>query len=203
MSVMGYFGDITSVGRLCSFLNCGDGFGCPSPYCISFPRVGVCGSHNLQRLNHIFSAKTSQCLHSVDLHASIGIAKCAQNDLSHRLHCGSIEVALSSYRRLHQYGHNRPSRHVWAWSVPVQAVLKPSQEARNCDFRMVAKLVWKIHAIRENAHLARVVPINNPGNSVGKPTRIVRKVLLFAVDWLFVLPIQEVDECSLDLGIAK
>jgi hypothetical protein len=68
---------------------------------------------------------------------------------------------------------------------------------------MVAKLVWKIHAIRENAHLARVVPINNPGNSVGKPTRIVRKVLLFAVDWLFVLPIQEVDECSLDLGIAK
>src|ERR1035438_2368124 len=68
---------------------------------------------------------------------------------------------------------------------------------------MAGKFVWKIHTIRENAHLTRVVPINNLCNCVGKPARIVRKLFLFAVDWFFILPIQEADECRLDLWIVK
>jgi hypothetical protein len=67
---------------------------------------------------------------------------------------------------------------------------------------MIRKFAWKDEAICKNAHLTRVAPINNLCNNVSKPVRVIRKVLLFGVDWLCILPIQEADECSLDLRIA-
>jgi hypothetical protein len=54
---------------------------------------------------------------------------------------------------------------------------------------VLAKFVRKINTIGENAHLMRVFPIHNLRNRVGKPTRVLRKVLVLALHSLLILSI--------------
>jgi hypothetical protein len=84
-----------------SFLNPNNGFGSLFSYCVALGRIGIFLSDHLERGNHILAAESAQDTHGVDPDACIRIVKCVQNDPSHPLYRGSVELTSLFRRRLH------------------------------------------------------------------------------------------------------
>jgi hypothetical protein len=84
-----------------SFLNPNNGFGSLFSYYVALGWIGIFLCYHFERWKHILSAESAQDAHGVDADAGVKIVKCVQNDPSHPLYRGSVELSSPFCRRLH------------------------------------------------------------------------------------------------------